>query len=202
MVRILKSEAFVSLGGYVVQLTLTFGTGVMIARALGPGDYGVLNILRNVYAPIATVATLGLEVALLKYCGRAPAGDPNTERTVLRLRALAALANVLIVVLACVFSGSLEERAYPYPNFDKFLMLTMIALPLQTDLSVRGAVYKSRGEASVYNVFVFYLQSMARLVKVRVAARGFEGRPWATVPQPRTRARNGPTDRSRVHPPE
>src|ERR1700733_10153870 len=104
MRRILKSEAFVSLGGYVVQLTLTFGTGVMIARALGPGDYGILNILRNVYAPVAMDATLGLEVALLKYCGRAPVGDPRTERTVLRLRLLAALVNVSIVVLVCMSS--------------------------------------------------------------------------------------------------
>jgi O-antigen/teichoic acid export membrane protein len=169
MLRILKSEAFVSLGGYVVQLTLTFATGVMIARVLGPGDYGILNILRNLYGTIANVAPLGLDVALLKYCGSAPRGDPKTEATVVRLRVLAGGVNLSIVASVWALSGWIQHQFYPYPHFDRFLMVTMLALPVQTDLSIRSALYKSRGEASFYNAFAYYFQSLSRLCMVVIA---------------------------------
>ena len=32
-----------------------------------------------------------------------------------------------------------------------------------------SAVYKSRGEASIYNMFVYYLQPLARLIMVGIA---------------------------------
>ena len=166
MLRLLRNDTVIAMGGYVVQLVLTFGTGVIVAHVLGPGDYGLLNILRNLLATLATLAVLGLDVALLKYCGAAPPGDRKTEALVSRLRQLTGLLNLIIVLIAFMLSSDLELKFYPYANFALLFSLTMLALPMQTDVLMLGAVYKARNEASFYNLSTTYLQSIARVVMI------------------------------------
>lgn len=171
MRRLLRSETFVALGGQIVQLTLTFATGILIARILGPSNYGIFNILRNTFLTVAILSPLGLDIGLLKYCGKAAPGDMKAIHVVSQLRRLVFAIN-FAVFLAFAFGLSkwLMDRYYHYEHFDILLSLIMIGLPITADLGISGAVFKARGQAAWFSLLTLYLQSLARIVMVGAAA--------------------------------
>ncbi|MFY9658487.1 MAG: oligosaccharide flippase family protein [Methylocystis sp.] len=171
--RWFKHEVVVILGGQITQLALTFVTGVLIARSLGPRDYGVFNLLRNSLMMLLIVAPLGLDISLLKFCGKANLDDPLMRGAVRVLRLGAAICNFSVALIIGVgLSGYIMRNFYPYAGFDKLLALTMLALPLSADILIVGALYKARGQAATYSVLAIYLQSALRFILVCLAMIG------------------------------
>lgn len=171
MKQIFRYETAVVIGGQVVQLLLSFVSGIIVARMLGSGGYGVFNILRNLFLAVAMLAPLGLDVALLKYCGKSQLDDAHTLEIVRKLRFIAAGCNSLVaLIVGFGLAGPLMRTFYPYQGFDTLLAVTMLGLPISADLAIIGAVFKSRGEAGTYAVFTLYLQALARVVMVVLAA--------------------------------
>ncbi len=171
MSRNLRREIVIVLGGHVVQLVFTFATGVFIARTLGPNDYGVLNILRNTLGMMALLAPMGLDIALLKYCGSAASDAASLQKMISALRKFVLVINLGVAFLVSAFaSGPLMRQLYPYDGFDRLLGVTILGLPIGADIAVMGAVMKSRGQADTYCLLTLYLQSGARLALVGVSA--------------------------------
>jgi O-antigen/teichoic acid export membrane protein len=168
MRRVLLGETSVVFGGYVVQLVLTFVTGILIARLLGPDGYGVLNILRGLFMTVAIFTQLGLEVALLRVCGVRSASDPETVHLLLRLRLLTSAINFAAFFIAMAAEALFLGKFYDFANFGLLFGMTMIALPLQADMHIVSAIYKSYGEARVYALLTNYLQSLFRIVAIGI----------------------------------
>lgn len=157
--------------GQLVQLALTFVTSIIIARFLHSDGYGVYNILRSIFVWLATLAPLGLDVALLKYCGRFPPDAPHVLQAVLRLRLIALAVNSTVAVsIGLGLGGILMRDVYPYDGFDRMLFITLLGLPLAADIAIMGAVYKARGEAGRFALMTLYLQPIVRVVLVLCAA--------------------------------
>jgi O-antigen/teichoic acid export membrane protein len=165
---ILLGETSVVFGGFIVQLVLTFVTGIMIARLLGPEGYGVLNILRGIFMTIATFSSLGLEVALLRFCGVMPANDPNTFKLLLRLRLLTAAVNFAIVAIAMLVEVLFLSHVYEYDNFTTLYFMTLVMLPMQSDMAVISGIYRAYSGAKIYSVLTMYLQSVFRIVAIGI----------------------------------
>lgn len=171
MKRVLQHQSVVVLGGQIVQLGIAFVTGVLIARSLGPSEYGIFSLLRTLLTVAMMLAPLGLDASLLKYCGRADLNDPAMQRVVTLLRCLAGVLNMLAVVLVgWLLAEPIEQHFFSYPGFDTLLTETALALPLLADTAIMGAVFRARGAAGMFALLTVYLQAAVRLVLVVVAA--------------------------------
>ena len=159
------------MGGQLVQLVLTFFTSMMIARILNAEGYGVVNLLKTLFVTIASIAPLGLDLALLKYCGKNSPNDPVFLATTRFLRQIAlGFSALLVLVLSSAVYFTPLGTIYTYKNFDQLFLITIIALPFAVDTAILGALYKSNGQAAHYSILTQYLQSATRLALILLAA--------------------------------
>jgi O-antigen/teichoic acid export membrane protein len=171
MLRILRGETAVVMGGQIVQLVVGVATSTLIARMLNADGYGIVNLLRTILIMVATVSPLGLDAALLKYCGRGDADDPRKTAVILQLRliAFAASSAVVLAIGLCATLG-LFSGIYRFAEIDSLFFVTFLALPFATDIGILVAVYRAKGRARRYAIIGPYLQSALRLALVPLAA--------------------------------
>lgn len=164
-------ETIVVMGGQFVQLVLTFGTSMMIARILNAEGYGVVNLLKTLFVTVASIAPLGLDLALLKYCGKNAPDDPVFLATTRILRQIAlGFSALLVLILSSAVYFTPLGAIYTYKHFNELFLITIIALPFAVDTAIQGALYKSNGQAAQYSYMTQYLQSFTRLSLVILAA--------------------------------
>lgn len=169
MRRLLRNDVAIIAVGQLLQQIITMGTGIILARVLGSSGYGLVNLLRTLFTGLMTVAPLGLDLALLKYCGR-HADAHQVSVTVNRLRVVAAVMNIAVALGVGVgFGGVLMRDVYRYDQFDTMLLITLAGLPFAADLGAMGAVYKAKGRPGLYALMTVYLQPVIRLVLIGVA---------------------------------
>lgn len=154
------------MGGQMAQLGLTFMTSMIIARMLSSDGYGLVNLLRTVFATLALVAPLGLDAALLKHCGRTDPTDARLRAAVLRLRLLTATIGFSLAIGVPLLGRSVIERLYPYEDFYSLLIVALLALPFAADIAILGAIYKARGQAALFAILNQYFQAGLRLLMV------------------------------------
>lgn len=165
MRRLFRNDVAVVAVGQLLQQVITMGTGIILARVLGSSGYGIVNLLRTLFTGVMTVAPLGLDLALLKYCGRHAADADNVAVTVSRLRIVAGAMNILVaVVIGFGFGGVLMRDVYRYDHFDTMLLITLAGLPFAADLGVMSAVYKAKSRPGLYALMTIYLQPVLRLI--------------------------------------
>lgn len=70
-----KVRFFFSLAGNILQVGLSFVTGVVIARALGPVDYGDSVFLIGSFAAIANLVNMSTSSAFYTFISRAKRGQ-------------------------------------------------------------------------------------------------------------------------------
>jgi O-antigen/teichoic acid export membrane protein len=165
--RMVRNEFSIVMVGQVVQLVLTFGTSLIIARMIGADGYGLINLARSIAMVPAMIAPLGLDIALLKFCGRSDSGDPTVRTVVRQLRTTAAFLNI-VVMLAVIAAamGSLFVTSFGHPGLDTIMLVTILTIPFAGDLSILGALYKARGEPARYAIFYYIGQSVLRVLMI------------------------------------
>lgn len=164
-----RSDVAVVSLGQVFQQVVTMALGVAIARILGADGYGTINLLRAIVAGFATVAPLGLDVALLKYCGRHHVDSADVLATVRRLRQVALGLNLAVAAIVGIgFGGLLERHVFQLPDFQRLLVLTLLGLPAAAEIGITNAIYKARGRPGTFALLTLYLQPAARVVLVGI----------------------------------
>lgn len=168
--RTARSDVFVVSLGQVFQQVLTLFTSILIARMLGAAGYGVVNLLRNLLATLITLAPLGLDLALLKYCGQHSPDNPGVHAIIGRLRLVSFGLNAAAALLIGFgLGGPLETSVYEFPQFQTLLIVTLMGLPLAADLAILSAYYKAKGRPGAYALMTLYLQPALRVVLVGLA---------------------------------
>ena len=181
MMSLLRNDVVIVVVGQLFQQAITMLTGVIIARELAASGFGVANLLRSVFVALATIAPLGLDLALLKYCGRQDLPAARVARTVRRLRVTAAAAATAVaLVVALGFGGWLMRDVYRIERFDLMLLVTVAALPFAADLGIMSALYKAEGRPGAYALMTIYLQPVFRLAAV-VGVVSFAPTPMAII---------------------
>ncbi len=163
-------DAALFLGGMLVSQAVAFGSGVVVARWLGPADYGVLSIVRNTYGLVSVLAPLGLDLSLLRHLG-ANAGDwPRLVAQVGRLRRIAGGVNLAALVVVAAFVGpALQHHVFPYPHLAVYLALGFVALPLTADVAILSATFRSLDAVVFQNLAALYVQPLVRAGAILVA---------------------------------
>lgn len=141
----LARGASVAAAGSVYQQAVAFASGLLVARVIGAGDYGIFNLARNLVDVTGVVTRLGLEIGLQRYFGETVTVDQQQRRAAVlaRLRLLAVgVALVPGIALALGLGRALEGGVYRHAGFGDLLLGLALTLPFVTDLAVLGGAYR------------------------------------------------------------
>lgn len=86
------------IGGKIVQMIVSFFVGVLTARYLGPGQYGIINYVAAYVAFFTSFCTLGINSIILKEFADEPEKQGETIGTTLILRAVSSLLSAIMIV--------------------------------------------------------------------------------------------------------
>jgi stage V sporulation protein B len=159
-----KRSVAIILFGQLWSQAIAILTGIMVARMLGPSDYGVSGVLRSLFTTAMMFAPLGLELAFLKHIGRARNLTEIYSVPFNELRILVAIWTGLLAIAAHLWAPDLEADVYHFQDMAWLLTLTAISLPFAADLAILGALYQSRDRAGMYAILTLYLQPIVRLM--------------------------------------
>ncbi len=96
-------NAFWLIGGNILHKLIAFLVGILTARYLGPGNYGLINYASAYTTFFFSLATLGLNSILVKCMIDAPEEEGTILGTTLVLQGLASLLSVGIICLVVFF---------------------------------------------------------------------------------------------------
>ena len=107
-----------SLGLRIIGLVSTFGLGVILARALGPAEFGVYGLVIAIATVVGTVALVGTpQLAVREISVRIPLKDWTGVKSLLVGFAVVALAVSALAVIALHNLGAQSGRhAVPLPS--------------------------------------------------------------------------------------
>jgi O-antigen/teichoic acid export membrane protein len=80
-------------------------SSIVVVRSLGPGDYGVLSVLRMFLAFVVAIASFGLAQALLRFVPELKADPARARRLVTRAAAMQVAPWVAALVVAILAAG-------------------------------------------------------------------------------------------------
>lgn len=144
--------------GSIIQQGSQFLFGIIVARALGPADYGWFSIGRNALIWAATLAPLGLDVAMIRYASQHGA-TAQFWSVLSRLRVIVALISVATMVAIVGFSGiALGSGAA------LVMAASLAALPFVADSALLGGYYRGMRRPALFSVIFDYGQSALRLM--------------------------------------
>lgn len=86
------------IGGRLLNKALAFLVGILTARYLGPGNYGLITYAAAYTTFFASVCTLGIDSVIIKNFADHPEGEGKTLGTTIILRAVSSLLSAVMIV--------------------------------------------------------------------------------------------------------
>lgn len=177
-------EVVLFFGGMLWQQAVTFAAGVFVARWLGPADYGILSIVRNVFTVALIMAPLGMDLSLLRHLAEYDKAD-DTAGQVRLLRMIVLAVNLSVLAATLFLIGPfLQTHVYSQPHLTLYLTLTFVALPFAADTQLLTAVFRARRRPAFQVIASLYIQPLVRvaaLIAFGLAGFGLPGVVLATA---------------------
>ena len=92
------------IGGKVFNKALAFVVGILSARYLGPGNYGLINYAAAYTAFFASLCTLGINSVLVKEFIDYPEKEGETLGTTLVMRAASSMLSAVMIICITLFA--------------------------------------------------------------------------------------------------
>ncbi len=157
----ITGQAFVKLAGFAIN--------ALLIRGLGPELYGVYAYAKSFVDVSKTVATLGSDIAVLRFL---PAFETNHEKQnrVLGTASVASfLGSLLLAGGLFVFAPLINEYTLQNPVFVDALRVFALVIPFDTLSTLVGGTFRGI-ELATYQVFVTHvLRPAIQLVAVVIA---------------------------------
>ncbi len=127
------SGGFVLFLGNFYSIAISSAGAIVIARLLGPSNYGLLALTFVVPGLLVSLADLGVSPYLIRFPAKLQAGGRHHEAArILRLGFFTKLSTALVVFLLCYwFADSLASLILNRPELSGLLRLASSLIPLQ-----------------------------------------------------------------------
>lgn len=128
----------------VGHVFITYAYGILIARFLGTGGYGIFFLGITIFNLICLFALGGVEDALLRFLGHyAKAGEKDQANAVIRLSFGIALTAGLVLGLACfLLKDLLANQVFHKPELAAVIRYLSIAIPVFSLMTVSVAAVR------------------------------------------------------------
>lgn len=101
--RIVKNAGWL-ITGRIIQMLLSFVIGLLIARYLGPSNYGLINYATAYITFFSTFCTLGINSVIVKNLIDHPEQEGETIGTTIFLRLISSLLSIFTIIgIVCIF---------------------------------------------------------------------------------------------------
>lgn len=168
----------------MTQQIAVFLTSVILARELGPNDFGTIGILKNLSTVVLLIAPLGLDLALLKHASFYRDRPIELRSLSTALRVLVAALNIIVLLATATFLGPWLQTLYNQDtNFSYYCVITMLGVAFAADLQISGALFRVSSRISEFSLAFLYFQPIFRIVlSVLLLKLGFgiQGMIWVT----------------------
>lgn len=149
----------------MTQQIAVFLISVILARELGPTDFGTIGILKNLSTVVLLIAPLGLDLALLKHASFYRDRPIELRSLSQALRVLVAALNVLVLLATATVLGPWLQTIYNQDtNFSYYCVITMLGVAFAADLQISGALFRVSNRISEFSVAFLYFQPVFRIV--------------------------------------
>ncbi len=119
----------VTLAGNMSKLAISFGSSVIIARALNLTDYGLLALVSTVLTIADTFGDLGLTLAAVRSIARAQDSRPDQVRSIMAgYFSLAFGANLAAIGLGEILAGPIATFLLGRPEAEIYIRIALIGL--------------------------------------------------------------------------
>lgn len=155
-------------GAFVGQ-GLQFGIQIVLARLLGPADFGLYGIGWTLLRLVGPLATLGMSSGVIYAASVADPSDTGLKRDVLlQSLGLGLLAGIAIGAIGYISAPALSVRIFGKGELTAVIRSFSLALPLLTGLMVAGASTKL-SMSMVYSVCTEIAQVVLNLLLLFIA---------------------------------
>ena len=141
-----RNDLMVSTFGMVFQQVISFLSGLIVARVVGAGEYGIFALARNIQQAVCVFSRLGLDIGLQRFIGESKAGTADQDKRLAmigKFRIIALAASLLpILLVALGIGGYMEQYYFRYEGFASVLLVTFLAIPFLSDMAVLGGAYR------------------------------------------------------------
>jgi O-antigen/teichoic acid export membrane protein len=139
----LAKGSIIVLGGAFVGQALQFGCQILLARWLGPAEFGLYGIGYTLLRLVAPFACLGLTSGVIYSASVATPSDVGRRRDVLlQSLALGVLAGAAVAIAAYISAPRLCSSVFGKPELTSVIRAFGLTMPLLTGLAVASASTK------------------------------------------------------------
>lgn len=161
-----RTSLLITGGQLTQQVTIFFGL-VLVARQLGPDDYGLYSLLRTMYTMLVILLPLGLDLVLTKHGGIAGRQGLDFNALSGRLRLLSLLAGGALLFCYLFFADTIGVIvSSDITAYHALIVLTLLAAMAGADLQLMSAVLRARERPDVYALVALYAVSIVRFALI------------------------------------
>lgn len=153
--------------GMIFQLGMSFVSGIIVTRMIGPSAYGVFSLARTLCESVTIFTKLGFDIGIVRYFGENVAtGRAESNARFLKLVLTVVLGLSLIPVLAIYLGGGvlLERNVYKYPDFAQVMMAMILSVPFMALTQVLGGAFRGTLRIRPRVIAELFMQPSARLL--------------------------------------
>lgn len=158
--------ATVTFAGMIFQLVMSFVSGIIITRVIGPAEYGIFSIARTLCESLTIFTKAGFDIGIVRYFGE-NTGLDNAEGNArfLQLVLATVLCLSLVPVIAVCFGGGLllKRYVYQYQDFNLVMMVMVLSVPFMTLIQVLGGAFRGSLQIRPRVVAELFMQPTVRL---------------------------------------
>lgn len=142
----------------ITRIAISFLVGILVARYLGPEQYGLLHYSISLVFLFSVFCTLGLDNVVIKELVKADIPRDTVLGTAFLLKCIGAVFSIIFVLIAILFlGGSLEE---------KFLVLIVAVASVFTIFSVIDFYFQSEVMSKYVAWANFLVTFVSGLIKI------------------------------------
>lgn len=134
-----------TLFGMLFQLGISFVSGIVVARVIGPAAFGVFSLARTWCETANLVTKAGFDTGVVRYLGAHAGCDNKSAQRLLLLRMMRVvfvLGSLPFLALLAGGASWLESSVYPYADFAVVLTVMALSLPFMAVLQVLGGMFR------------------------------------------------------------
>lgn len=165
--RTITRSASITLVGMLYQLTISFVSGIILARMMGPASYGLFNLTRSLCETTNVFTKIGFDLGLVRHFGEHPIKSSSKDAGAGFLKlVLLAVTMCSLLPVAAVFMGGgsyLAQNVYTFPDFERVAKAMVWLIPLMTFSQVLGGAFRGNLKLGPMVISEYFVQPTSRL---------------------------------------
>jgi O-antigen/teichoic acid export membrane protein len=166
-VGIVVRSASITFVGIAFSLVISFVSGFVVARVIGPAAFGIFNLSRTLCESATVFTKVGFDIGIVRYFGERQAPEYKESNAIfLKMMLTVVSCLTLIPILFIYFGGGilLEKHVYQYVNFNIVMMIMILSIPFMSLTQVLGGVFRGRLQIRPRVIAEYFLQPASRLI--------------------------------------